>query len=103
MVGDVAWSTVISDLSALVARLRGITVELQTTERISGAGVIWRADGLVVTSAHVVASGHGASSPRVVMADRRPLPAILVGCDRQRDLALLRVAARDLPAATVGD
>jgi serine protease Do len=96
--------TLMSDLAAVVARLQEITVELRTTARAGGSGVIWRADGLVVTSAHVVASGHrGGDDAHVVLADRRRLPATLVEWDRQLDLALLRIEASDLPAAMVGE
>jgi serine protease Do len=93
-----------SDLAAVVARLREITVELRTMGRAGGSGVIWRANGLVVTSAHVVARAHHArEDTHVVLAGRRRLPAALVEWDRQLDLALLRVDASNLPAATVGD
>ena len=40
---------------------------------------------------------------QVVLADRRRLPATLVAWDRTLDLALLKVEARDLPAALIGD
>jgi serine protease Do len=104
MAANAVQHALMSDLAAVVARLRAITVALRTTGRAAGSGVIWRADGLVVTSAHVVASAHGARGhARVVLADRRSLPATLVACDRQLDLALLRVEASDLPAAALGD
>jgi serine protease Do len=93
-----------SDLAAVVARLRAITVEVRTPERAGGAGVIWRADGLVVTSAHVVARAHRAADrAHVVLADKRRLPATFVDWDRQLDLALLRVEERNLPTAMIGD
>jgi serine protease Do len=104
MAASEAWHGLVSDLAAVVAQLREITVELRTTAGGGGAGVIWQADGLVVTSAHIVAStprarGHA----QVGLADGRRLPATLVAWDRPLDLALLRVEARDLPAAQVGD
>jgi serine protease Do len=93
-----------SDLEGLVARLREITVALRTSGQAAGSGVIWGADGLVVTSAHVVASARRTrNSIQVALADRRRLPAALVAWDRQLDLALLRVGASDLPTATLGD
>lgn len=93
-----------TDLAAVVARLREITVEVRTTAQAGGSGVIWKAEGLVVTSAHVVLSAHGVrGDAQVVLADRRRFPAALVGWDRERDLALLRVEASALPAAIVGD
>jgi len=93
-----------SDLADVVGRLRQNTVELRSMGRASGSGVIWRSDGLIVTSAHVVA-GAGPARPgaQVVLADRRHFPATLVACDRELDLALLSVEARDLPAALIGD
>jgi serine protease Do len=39
----------------------------------------------------------------VVLPGGRRLPAALVAWDRHLDLAALRIEARDLPAATVGD
>ena len=96
--------TLMSDLAAVVADILAITVALRTGGQAIGSGVIWRADGLVVTSAHVVT---GAQRERdgteVVLADRRRLPGSLVRWDRQSDLALLKVEARDLPAAVWGD
>ena len=93
-----------SDLADVVGRLRENTVELRSRGRTSGSGVIWRSDGLIVTSAHVLAQAESArSGAQVVLADGRRLPAALVAWDRDLDLALLRVEARDLPAARVGD
>jgi serine protease Do len=107
-----------SDLAAVAARLQAITVALRTSAQAGGSGVIWRADGLVVTSAHVVPSADpgvgdphggragaygGSARTHVVLADGRSLSATVVAWDRQLDLALLRIAAHDLPAAVVGD
>lgn len=93
-----------TDLATVVARLREITVEVRTAAQAGGAGVIWSTDGLVVTSAHVILSTHGVrGDAHAVLADRRRLPAALVGWDREIDLALLRVEAHDLAAAMVGE
>jgi serine protease Do len=97
-------TTLMSDLAAVVGRLRENTVEMRFMERAGGSGVIWRSDGLIVTSAHVVGSARSARHGlQVVLADKRRLPAAVVEWDRQLDLALLRVEARGLPAAQVGD
>ena len=53
-----------------------------------GSGVMVKADGLIVTNAHVV---QGADEIRVVLADRREFDAKLVTQDDRYDLALLRI------------
>lgn len=58
------------------------------------------ADGLIATNDHVV---QGAQSITVVLANGRSLPATVVRQDPSADLAVVRVAARDLPVAPLGD
>jgi serine protease Do len=55
----------------------------------SGSGFVVNANGLVVTSRHVVV---GALDVEVIVPDRGPFHAELVGEDRATDLALLRLA-----------
>jgi serine protease Do len=64
-----------------------------------GSGLVWTADGTVVTNAHVAAATARPCTPRT----GRRLDARVVRRDDARDLAELRVAARDLAAAEVGD
>jgi serine protease Do len=64
-----------------------------------GAGTVWRADGIVITNHHVVA-GSGAE---VVLDDGRRFDARVIARDPSNDLAVLRVAANDLPALPVRD
>ncbi|MEO5813950.1 MAG: trypsin-like peptidase domain-containing protein [Gemmatimonadaceae bacterium] len=65
-----------------------------------GTGFIIRANGLIVTNAHVVA---GATSITVMLRDGTTYPATLVGTDETNDLAVLRVKATNLPVAPLGD
>ena len=65
-----------------------------------GTGFVIRRDGVVVTNAHVVA---GASRVVVVMRDGRSYPARLLGADETNDIAVLKVEARDLPVAPLGN
>lgn len=65
-----------------------------------GSGVIISRDGDILTNYHVI---KGAEEIIVKLADRRQLRATVVGVDQASDLALLKVAADDLPAAQVGD
>jgi S1-C subfamily serine protease len=65
-----------------------------------GSAVIHRADGYLVTNAHVVA---GAADVEVTLPDGTSSPAEVVGADEVSDLAVLRVAADDLPVPTYAD
>ncbi len=58
-----------------------------------GSGVIYSADGLVLTNHHVV---RDADTIRVGLYDGREVDAELVGSDESSDLALLRIEADDL-------
>jgi serine protease Do len=65
----------------------------------AGAGILWSADGLVLTNRHVLGRHH----PKVLLADERQLDAEVIATDEEVDLALLRIDARDLPAIQIGD
>jgi len=66
----------------------------------NGSGVIYRADGYIVTNNHVAASGR---SLEVVLPDGTRLPARVIGTDPDNDLAVLKVERTGLPAIAVGD
>jgi serine protease Do len=89
----------IHDFGEIAEKLRRSTVLVLAGERGNGSGVIWSADGVIVTNAHVVRS----SRMRVQLWDGRELDAGVVSRDSQHDLAELRVTAADLPAIVVAD
>lgn len=64
----------------------------------SGSGVIYAADGYIVTNNHVV---EGAKTVEVVH-QRRTYKAAVVGTDPATDLAVLKVEATGLPAISLG-
>src|SRR3954462_6837069 len=66
----------------------GMPQDGQRVQNSLGSGVVVKADGLIVTNAHVV---KGADEIRVVLADRREFDATLVTTDERYDLALLRI------------
>jgi serine protease Do len=65
-----------------------------------GSGVILTADGYILTNRHVVANSQGLT---VAFADGSELPATIVRISDTTDLALIKVAASELHAASIGD
>jgi len=66
-----------------------------------GSGVIISRDGYILTNNHVV---EGADEVRVAYGEpRRELKAEVVGRDPKTDIAVLKIDASELPAATLGD
>lgn len=65
-----------------------------------GSGVIVSPDGYILTNAHVV---KGADRLTVTLLDGRTFTGTVVGADPETDLAVVKISARDLPAASLGD
>lgn len=66
-----------------------------------GTGVIIDSSGLVLTNEHVIS---GADTIRIVLNDKRTLPATLIGKNEKEDLALLRIENPiGLSAISLGD
>jgi S1-C subfamily serine protease len=66
----------------------------------NGSAVALSSDGLLVTSAHVIAGGRIGTA---VFHNGAELPYEVVGRDRLSDLAVVRVPTSNLPAAELGD
>ncbi len=64
----------------------------------TGSGVIISTDGYIVTNNHVV---DGADELTVTLNDNREFSARIIGTDKNTDLALIKVNAKDLPAIKV--
>lgn len=101
------------DITGVVASAREsvvtITADGVATSRFSpfsvpvtgvGSGVILTADGYILTNRHVVANSQ---SLTVAFSDGTELPATIVKISDATDLALIRVVAKGLHAASIGD
>jgi serine protease Do len=80
-------------------RLRRSTVQVHTSGASSGSGVIWNADGQVVTNAHVLREGR----TQVDLWNGQKVAAHVLKRDGKRDIALLQVQAEELEVAAHGD
>lgn len=88
-------------ITELVDRVKPGVVQVVNGGHGGGAGVIWRADGRILTNHHVVA--RDGAPVKVLLADERALEARVLDRNPGLDLALLQVEAQDLPAVPVGD
>jgi serine protease Do len=101
------------DLTAIVAEARKsvvtITADGMSTSHFSpfgqptsgvGSGLILTTNGFILTNRHVV---EGSSTLSVELEDGRTFPATIVKVLTGNDLALIRIEATGLTAATIGD
>src|SRR3954471_18032808 len=65
-----------------------------------GSGFIIDKEGHILTNNHVVA---GARQVEVTLANKKKYPAQVIGADRQKDLAIIQIAAKNLSPAVLGD
>ena len=66
----------------------------------AGSGVIFTADGYIITNAHVV---EGAQQITVKLNDGTTCNATLIGSDSQSDIAVIKIDASGLTPAILGD
>lgn len=103
--------TVSGDLSAVVDKTAASVVEIYTESMRAnyfgqyitegaGSGVIYTADGYIVTNNHVIS---GAQTITVRSGTGEEYEAALVGTDEQTDLALLKIEAKNLSPVTMAD
>jgi putative serine protease PepD len=91
-----------SGLTAVVHRLEPSIVGLQISSddgTTLGSGVLFRDDGMVLTSAHLI---EGADRIGVRLSDGRRLAGTLVGTDDLTDVAVVDIDAQGLTVAVLG-
>ena len=74
--------------------------DMPQEQKGSGSGIIISDDGYIVTNNHVV---EGATKVTVGLSDKRTFDATVVGTDPLTDLAVIKIDAKDLPVAYLGD
>lgn len=86
-------------LGRLADEVRRSLVIVQGHRYGTGAGVIWRENGIILTNNHVVNS----RIPRITLPDGRRFQARVLGRHPQVDLAVLQIEANGLFPARIAD
>ena len=97
---DVSTGPLGTELEALASTLRQSVVEVRTRGTGAGSGIIWSADGLIVTNAHVARTEHAT----IVLWNGHELDGVVTAHDPRRDLATIAIDPDTvtLSAATIG-
>src|ERR1035438_5004081 len=74
--------------------------DMPQEERGSGSGIIITEDGYILTNNHVV---ENASKVTVTLNDKRSFDAKVMGTDPLTDLAVIKIDAKSLPVAFLGN
>jgi serine protease Do len=78
----------------------GVPQPEMSPQQSMGSGFIVSADGKILTNAHVV---DNASEISVRLFDQRQFTAKVIGADRNTDVALIQIDAKDLPTVSIGN
>lgn len=85
------------DLAAVVAAAGNSIVRVEARRRAPASGIVWSADGVIVTSHHVVERDENI---QIGLPDGTTTIATLVGRDPTTDIAVLKASASGLTPAT---
>ncbi|WP_261571192.1 S1C family serine protease [Frankia gtarii] len=77
--------------------------EESSSEAGTGSGTIIRSDGHILTNNHVVSGASDGGTLTVTLQDGRTFDAQVVGTDPSSDLAIIKINASGLTAATFGN
>lgn len=91
-------------IAAVSERVLAAVVQIRNGRHGAGTGAIWHTHGVIITNAHVVNTRRvSQTSLTVQLADGRTFTPRIVALDPERDLAVLRVDAHDLPTVALGN
>ena len=94
------------DFEKLAALVKPSIVVVESVDRVGreggrGTGFVLRADGIIATNFHVIGEHR---EFKIRMADGKFYePQAILAVDRENDLALVKIDARDLPVLQLGD
>ncbi len=95
-----SWKQLSDNMAAGVEAASQYTVRVEGRRRLPATGIVWSADGVILTTHHAVTREE---ELRVGLPDGSIVPAVLVGRDPSRDIAVLRVEADGLAVPTWTD
>ena len=90
-----------AELTMLFTTVQPSVVQVHTEGRGAGTGIIWNADGHIITNNHVVAKDN--ARVQVFLADGRTLDARVLHRNPRLDLALLKATGENLKPLRAGD
>lgn len=88
-------------LTELFEVVRLAIVQIRNEQRGGGTGVVWHADGRIITNNHVVPNDN--DKIQVHFVDDRTFPARVIQRNPSLDLALLQIQGSNFQALSVGD
>jgi len=86
-----------NELAATVEDVGPSIVRMESRRRLPASGIVWSADGVIVTAHHVVEREENIT---IGLADGETVSATLVGRDPTTDLAVLRIDTKNLSVPT---
>jgi S1-C subfamily serine protease len=89
-----------NDLAAAVETAGKSIVRIEARRRQSASGIVWTADGVIVTAHHVIERDENI---KIGLPDGSTVSGILVGRDPTTDIAVLRAQASGLTPASWAD
>lgn len=96
LIPNQGFADVVAQVMPSVVRIKAF----RTVGAGEGSGVIVDRDGFIVTNNHVV---DGATRITVQFHDEKELVAVVAAADAELDIAVIRVTANNLPAASFGN
>jgi S1-C subfamily serine protease len=87
-------------MAAVVSTAGHSVVRVSGRRRLAATGIVWSADGLIVSANHVVSHKR---TPKVTLADGKSYEATVVGRDPGTDIAVLKIDAAGLQPLQAAD